>query len=211
MKNVFLHGLGQSSASWGKTLENSDIGSECVCPELSELMEGAASYSALYKGFSDYCETHTERINVCGLSLGGILALNYAVEHPDKVNSLVLIGTQYKMPKALLRFQNLIFSLMPNSSFKEIGFRKADFIGLSKSMMDLDFSAELERITCPAMVIVGAKDKPNRKAAKEMSMKIRGCKFEVIENSGHEVNVDNPKRLAELLNAFYNAEDKCVT
>ncbi len=211
MKNVFLHGLGQSSASWDKTLENSDLGSECACPELSELMDNEVSYPALYKGFSDYCESLSEKVNLCGLSLGGILALNYAVEHPDKVNSLVLIGTQYKMPKALLRFQNLIFRLMPSSSFKDIGFGKADFIGLSKSMIDLNFSAELERITCPVMVIVGAKDKPNRKAAEEMSMKIRGCKFEVVENSGHEVNGDDPKRLAELLNAFYNAEDKCVT
>lgn len=211
MKNVFLHGLGQSSASWGKTLENSDLGSECVCPELSELLKSKASYPALYEGFCDYCESLSEKVNLCGLSLGGILALNYAIEHPDKVNSLVLIGTQYKMPKALLRFQDLIFRIMPNSSFKNIGFGKADFVALSKSMMDLDFSAELERITCPAMVIVGEKDKPNRKAAEEMSMKIRGCKFEVIENSGHEVNVDNPKRLAELLNAFYNPEEKCVT
>lgn len=208
MINVFLHGLGQSSASWRKTLENPGLGSECVCPELSELMEGAASYPALYKGLCDYCERLSEKVNLCGLSLGGILALNYAIDHPDKVNSLVLIGTQYKMPKALLRFQNMIFHLMPSSSFKDIGFDKADFIGLSKSMMNLDFSAELERITCPAMVIVGSKDKPNRKAAEEMSKKIRGCEFEVIENSGHEVNVDAPERLAVLLNEFIGKYDK---
>lgn len=200
MKNVFLHGLGQNSASWDKTVEYLNSGSECVCPQLSEF---GSSYSAIYKGLSDICEMFPEKINLCGLSLGGILALNYAVDHPDKVNSLVMIGAQYKMPKALLKFQNLIFHLMPSSSFKDIGFGKADFIGLSKSMMNLDFSAELERITCPAMVIVGSKDKPNRKAAEEMSVKIRGCKFEVIENSGHEANVDNPKRLAELLCAFW--------
>lgn len=211
MKNIFLHGLGQSSASWDKTIEYLSDGSQTVCPELFELMDNEVSYPALYKVFSGYCEKLPEKINLCGLSLGGILALNYASEHSDKVNSLVLIGTQYKMPKALLRFQNLLFRIMPSSSLKEIGFGKADFIALSKSMMDLDFSAELERITCPALVIVGAKDKPNRKAAEEMSMKIRGCKFEVIENSGHEVNIDNPKRLAELLNTFYNAEDKCAT
>lgn len=206
MKNIFLHGLGQSSASWDKTLEYFSGGSPTACPELSELMDNEASYPDLYKGFSDYCETLPERINLCGLSLGGVLALNYAIEHPDKVNSLVLIGAQYKMPKALLRFQNLIFRIMPSSSFKEIGLGKADFIALSKSMTDLDFSAELERIACPALVIVGAKDKPNRRAAEEMSMKIRGCKFEVIENSGHEVNVDNPKRLAELIDEFWKRQ-----
>lgn len=203
MKSILLHGLVQSSASWDETLENLSFKSECVCPELSELMINEVSYPALYRGFSDYCEKLPEKVNLCGLSLGGILALNYAAEHSEKVNSLVLIGAQYKMPKVLLRFQNLIFRFMPRSSFKDIEFGKADFITLSKSMMNLDFSADLERISCPVMVIVGENDDPNRKAAEEISRKIRGCKFEVIENSGHEVNVDEPKRLAELLSTFW--------
>lgn len=205
MKNVFLHGLVQKSASWSETLENLKFRSECVCPELSELMGKEASYPALYKGFCDYCGGFSGKVNLCGLSLGGILALNYVIEYPDRVNSLVLIGAQYKMPKTMLRLQNMIFKLMPGSSFEDedIGFGKADFIGLSKSMMNLDFSAELESIACPTMVIVGENDNSNRKAAEKMSRKIRGCEFEVIENSGHEVNVDEPKRLAELLTEFF--------
>ncbi len=203
MKNIFLHGLVQNSESWTETLEYLEHKSENVCLELPELTDNEVSYPALYKGFSDYCEKISERINLCGLSLGGILALNYAAEHPDKVNSLVLIGTQYKTPKVLLRFQNLIFRFMPSSSFENIEFGKADFIGLSKSMVNLDLSEELERITCHAMVIVGENDAPNRKAAEEMSKKIFGCKLEVIENSGHEVNVDSPKQLAGLLNVFW--------
>lgn len=203
MKNVFLHGLVQKSASWSETLENLNFKSECVCPELSELMGKESGYPALYNGFCDYCGKIPEKLNLCGLSLGGILALNYVIEYPDRVNSLVLIGAQYKMPKTMLRLQNLIFKLMPGSSFKDIGFGKADFIGLSKSMMNLDFSADLQQIACPVMVIVGENDNSNRKAAEEMSRKIRGCEFEVIENSGHEVNVDEPKRLAELLTRFF--------
>lgn len=205
MKNVFLHGLVQRSASWSETLENLSFKSECVCPELSELMGKEVGYPALYKGFCDYCGEFPEKVNLCGLSLGGILALNYVIEHPDRVNSLVLIGAQYKMPKTMLRLQNLIFKLMPGSSFEDenMWLGKADLIGLSKSMMNLDFSADLEKIACSVMVIVGENDNSNRKAAEKMSKKIRGCEFEVIENSGHEVNVDEPKRLAELLNDFW--------
>lgn len=205
MKNILLHGLVQTAASWDDVLANLDCRSECVCPELSELMGKDASYSALFKGFCDYCGKIPEKLNLCGLSLGGILALNYVIEYPDKVNSLVLIGAQYKMPKTMLRLQNMIFKLMPGSSFEDedIGFEKADFVGLSKSMMNLDFSADLQQIACPVMVIVGENDNSNRKAAEKMSRKIRGCEFEVIENSGHEVNVDEPKRLAELLTQFF--------
>lgn len=104
-----------------------------------------------------------------------------------------------------MRFQNLIFRFMPNSAFKDIGLEKADFIRLSKSMMDLDFGEELEKIACPTLVIVGERDKPNRKAAEEISKKIPGRGFEVIPNSGHEVNADAPKRLAELIGEFWEA------
>ena len=35
-----------------------------------------------------------EDICLCGLSLGGVLALNYAIEHPGKIKVLVLIARQ---------------------------------------------------------------------------------------------------------------------
>lgn len=37
---------------------------------------------------------------------------------------------------------------MPNSMFQQMGFGKKDFIELSKSMMKLDFSQELKKVTC---------------------------------------------------------------
>lgn len=45
------------------------------------------------------CDKFDEPIDWCGLSLGGVLALNYAIERPDKVKSLVLIATPYMIPK----------------------------------------------------------------------------------------------------------------
>ena len=51
------------------------------------------------------------RLNLVGLSLGGLLALNYAVQHPAQINSLVLIGTPYEIPKRLLKLQKLCISV----------------------------------------------------------------------------------------------------
>ena len=33
------------------------------------------------------------------------------------------------------------------------------------------------------------------------------CKLMYIENSGHEVNKDNPERLAQVINEFYSKID----
>ena len=82
-------------------------------------------------------------LNLCGLSLGAVIALNYAIDNPTKVKSLVLIGAQYEMPKILLEFQNIIFNLLPETSFKNIGIIKKDFIKLTNSMISLNFSKDL--------------------------------------------------------------------
>lgn len=202
MRNVLVHGLGQNASSWDMIREYLDF--DCCCPNLPELTaDKTVNYSNLYEGFVKYCGNFSERLNICGLSLGGILALNYAVDFPDRVSSLVLVGTQYRMPKALLKFQNVLFRFMPSSAFGETGFGKKDFISLSRSMMNLDFGANLENLSCRVMAIIGEKDKPNRKAAVEMAEKIRGCELKMITGSGHEVNVDAPRELADLLSGFW--------
>ena len=50
------------------------------------------------------------------------------MEHGEKVQSLVLVGAQYKMPKGLLKFQNIIFRFMPGAAFAKMGIQKDDVI-----------------------------------------------------------------------------------
>ena len=120
-KTIFLHGLGQTSSCWSKTIENIGIEERAVCPNLSTLVQGReANYENLYAAFSDICNEHSEKVNLCGLSLGGVLSLNYAIDHPDMVNSLILIAAQYKMPKKLLSIQNTIFRFMPISFVRQV-------------------------------------------------------------------------------------------
>ena len=110
MKYIFLHGLGQVPSDWETTIKRLDLGLDVDCPNLSDWLSGKeASYLNLYHALESYCEQQEGPLHLCGLSLGGILTLHYALEHAEKVASLVLIGTQYIMPKRLLKFQNMIF------------------------------------------------------------------------------------------------------
>ena len=203
MVHIFVHGLGQIPTSWDNTIETIKYLDNICCPNLCEMLKDKdVTYSALYSSFAEYCNKFDEPINFCGLSLGGVLALNYAIENPMKVNSLVLIAVQYKMPKGLLKFQNFIFRFMPPKMFEETGFSKKDFITLSKTMMDIDFSNTLDSVSCPVLLFCGEKDKANRKASEKLSGILKDNSFEIIENASHEVNIDNPEKLATLLQAF---------
>ena len=94
-----------------------------------------------------YCSNLSEPLDLCGLSLGAVLSLNYAIDNPEKISSLILIAPQYNMPKTLLKIQNIIFHFMPNSAFSKIGLTKKGFIEFTNSMMNIDFSENIKNLT----------------------------------------------------------------
>lgn len=205
MTYMLVHGLGQNATSWQKVIDYMKIDSEkIVSPDLFQFIEaGKIDYRNLYHNFFDYCENQDGSIDLGGLSLGAILSLNYALDRPEKVNSLILINTQYKMPQFLLSVQNVIFQVLPNSVFKKMGLPKKDAIQLMKSMKELDFSMRLSEISCKTLILCGEKDKPNRKAAKQLSNLIMDAKLKFIQNAGHEANVDNPEGMAKIIKSFW--------
>lgn len=202
MKFIFLHGLGQTPFSWNETINNLSSKDDIICLDLFKLNNNF-NYKNLYEEFSNYCESFKSPINICGLSLGGIIALNYAIKNPKKVNSLILIGTQYKMPKLLINIQNLVFKFMKKSSFEQIGIEKDSIIKLSKSVKKLNFTKDLCKISCPTLILCGEKDFFNKIVSVKLNKLIVNSEIKFIEKSGHTVNTDNPKMLATFIESFY--------
>lgn len=202
MKTIFLHGLGQNSDNWKDTVKL--LGDEADCPDLFNLKIENFTYDCIYKSLEKYLQKYKEPINICGLSLGGMLALNYAINNPLKVKSLAVIGVQYVIPKMLMQIQNLIFKFLPNKIFKSVGIEKKDAITLITSMLDLNFENELQKIKCPVIVICGEKDIVNKRIAVKLSQLLVNAEYKEIEKAGHEVNKNNPQQLAEILKEFYN-------
>lgn len=205
MKNIFLHGMGQTASSWEKTISNLPKSAECDCPELSSFYtKGNCTYNTIYSAMCSHLNTLSGKINLCGLSLGAVLGLNYALDYPEKILSLVLIAPQFKMPVLLLKLQNLIFKFMPDSQFSEIGFTKNDFITLTNSMQALDFTDRLNNLSVPTLILCGEKDKANVKSAKKLAAALPDSTFTAIQNASHEVNTENPSEVALIIKDFFS-------
>ena len=205
MKYLYLHGLGQKPDSWDRAIKETKVSGSSISLSLAELSEGKdVTYKELYSAFSEVCEKEDEEIVLCGLSLGAVLALNYAIDHPDKIKALVLIAAQYKMPEKLLKFQNVLFRLMPNSMFKQTGFTKADVISLCGTMAELDFTESLHNVSCPVLIVCGEKDNANKKASKELACYLSKSSFYELLKTGHEVNIEAPEKMAMVLQKFYD-------
>ncbi len=201
---IFVHGSGHKATSWEKTISYMTNNEDIVCPNLSSILEGKeASYENLYSSFVKYCNEFDGQIHLCGLSLGGILALNFALDFPQKVKTLVLIGTPYKVPKVAFSFQNIIFRFLPKSIFETMAFDKKNTFALGDTMKNLDFSDRVKNIKCPTLILCGKKDSANMKSADYLSQSIRSAELKIIENTGHVVNEENPKALADISNEYY--------
>ena len=121
MKKILIHGSGHKAASWDKVISYMNNDKDILCPNLSTILNGKeASYDNLYNSFVEYCNKIDGKIDLCGLSLGGILALNFAIDYPNKVEKLVLIGTPYRVPKVMFSIQNVIFKFLPKKLFETV-------------------------------------------------------------------------------------------
>ena len=208
MQDILIHGLGQTAASWNGMRAHAPA-RPAACPELSALFQdGEYSFESLYRGFSGYCGQFCGPLNLCGLSLGGMLALRYAMDRPDRVNALALAGAQYRTPKGLLRFQNGVFRLLPERAFRGMGLGKAEAIRLMGSMLDVDLGGRLGEIACPVLVLCGERDRANRRAAEELAREIAGAELRIIGGAGHEVNTEAPEALAGAVGAFFRRHER---
>ena len=71
-----------------------------------------------------------------------------------------------------------------------------------KSCVDIDLRKDLKYIENPVLIICGKKDNINKLICSKMNKLISNSEFKIIENAGHEVNMDNPKKLAEIIDNF---------
>ena len=187
MKTILLHGLGQTEQDWKEVvcqLSSSNVD----CPELFSSMENEISYPQILGDLERRYSNVKEPLRICGLSLGALLAIDFAIRHG------------YKVPSLLIDFQNLIFRCMPNKAFDSMGLSKSNTIKLAHSMRSLDFTAQLNNILCPVTILCGKKDTANLKASKRLKELLPQATLHIIPNAGHELNKYAPNMIAEILN-----------
>ena len=202
MAFILVHGLGQDSKSWNDVKKQLDVAVNT--PDLFKLLQNKEyKYQDLYDSFCSYLDCFDEKLCICGLSLGGILALDYAKHHPDKVNSLILIGIPHRIPKFLYMIQGLMFHLMPKDNFKDLGVSKKNIIKLTDSMATLNITNGADKVKCKTLLICGSDDNTNKKSLKPLHELIQNSEVAVIEGAGHAVSEDKPLELAKTISSWW--------
>ncbi len=96
---VFLHGMGGSRTAWEPQLDALAGDFRCVAWDLpgygaSPPTDGPLTFRALTGAVARLLDSlGVDRAPLVGLSLGGMVALHTAVEHPDRIGGLALLDT----------------------------------------------------------------------------------------------------------------------
>jgi 2-succinyl-6-hydroxy-2,4-cyclohexadiene-1-carboxylate synthase len=109
---VLLHGFTQTGRSWAPVLAEVGERYRCFAPDLPGHGDMAWRRPATPGAFVAYLRALPEaRFVLCGYSMGGRLALRFALDHPERVERLVLVSAGPGIADAALRAERLAADL----------------------------------------------------------------------------------------------------
>ena len=75
-------------------------------------------------------------------------------------------------------------------------------------MLSSGLEPYLGDIRVPTLVVAGAKDPTSPDASRRDANGIKGCRFELFEDSGHHIPIESPQKLVDLLTSFIEDASK---
>lgn len=90
---------------------------------------------------------------------------------------------------------------MPSVLFKQ-GFSKMDCLKIIDAVKEKN-SIKVSSIKIPTLIIYGEKDSINKKSTFKLSRDIKNSKLIEIKKSNHQINIEQPKKLADEINIFW--------
>ncbi len=235
---LFLHGSGQSHLTWVlQTRLLAYDGYNIVAPDfpahglsggeaLTSIEDMAAWVLRLADGLG------IDRFILIGHSQGGLVALELAARHPERIDRLVLIGcaaaipvndylvsaSQDRLDAAIKMMTGWGHGLRAHKhdnsqpGFSHLGFGRRLMAANNKAALHADLTAcnnytsgadAAARITVPTLVILAGADKMTPvKFGKKLAEMITDATLVVVDRAGHMLPAEHPDEVNRPLHAF---------
>lgn len=207
---ILLHGLGQTPQSWQDQVTALPEGLRAAAPWLYGLKPNAEDRFSLANASNavgaELVKHGAQRAHLCGLSVGAMVALQFAVDAPDQVARLVLCGAQMRPPKSVLWLQRQMIRATPAARLAQQGVRKDKVQQVMEILADADFTDRLGQVNVPTLVLCGARDRANLPASKLIAQRIPGAELELVPGAGPAPNTERPEEFNAALYRFLTAE-----
>lgn len=223
---LFVHGAGGSCHTWSMQLK-AEIENCCLMaldlPGHARSEGKGASSVQEYRDFIyEFCKAlGLKKIVLAGHSMGGAITQSFALNYPDLLKGIILVGTGARLRVADTVLENakkginlLEYAYSPNTSeelitaaekefgLTEPGVRYNDYLACDK----FDLMQEIQKIKTKALIICGEEDHLTPlKYSKYLQEKIQGSELKLFPNAGHMVMWEQSKQVNASIASFLKA------
>jgi len=220
---LYIHGSGYTEESF-KAQTEAFAGSDAVTLPGHPGGQAFATVEEASAWFARYVEwRHAGRAVAVGNSLGGAIALRWALDFPDQAAALVLVGTGARLrvapdifemierqwPDCIAKLVDLALSPDAQPALRERMRAWHLSVGQESTRRDygacnrFDVMGELQGLKVPTLVIVGSLDRLTPvKYARYLHEHIAGSQLSVIEGAGHVAMAERPREVNASIASF---------
>jgi 3-oxoadipate enol-lactonase len=228
---VFLHGVGSDRSVWRPQLEHFAGRRPCFAFDYpgygdSALMPGATRDDYARAMFAAMDALGIERAHVCGLSLGGVVAIAMHHAAPERCASLIIADSFAVHPQGRAIYGRSMDASRDLAALAEARTPVLLAAGASQALQDevrttmaridpaafrigaeavwlADQRDRVARIHVPVLVIVGDADTVTPPELSEhLADAIPNARLEVIAGAGHLTNIEQPAAFNGLVESF---------
>lgn len=235
---VLCHALGQDHTMWDAVAQWLSQHHRVICPDIrghgrSEIPHGPLSMSDLAADAARVIdEMASGPVVWVGLSIGGMVGQELALQHPDKLTALVLANTTSGYPEAgrqaldervaTVQRQGLgAISEATMARFFTASFRQGQAAAVARhqrlfeamdpegytlaaaAVRGMDTTARLPQIAVPTLVIAGAQDESiPRQMTDMLAQHIPGAQLQTLEGAAHLSAVEQADAFADAVLRF---------
>ncbi|MCC6299600.1 MAG: alpha/beta hydrolase [Anaerolineales bacterium] len=234
---LLIHGLGSSVRDWEMQIPAFAKSYQTVAFDLrghggSQKPQGPYSMSLFAKDAAELIKSlGGAPVHVVGISLGGMVAFQLAVDHPDLVKSLVIVNSG---PEVIVRTMKdrwnvfLRFAIVRLLGMRKMGevlskrlFPKAEqdnlrdtfverwaendpraYADTLRAIVGWSVADRIRNITAPTLVVAADGDYTPVSAKEEYVSKMQNAKLVVIQDSRHAVPVEKPEEFNRTVMEF---------
>jgi pimeloyl-ACP methyl ester carboxylesterase len=224
MKLVMIHGAGASSLSFYYQLRHFRNSKAIDLPghPTGKACESIDLYVDWVRGFNT--ARRYKDVVLCGHSMGGAIALQYALRYPDELKAIILIGTGAKLkvdPKLLkeceeaeddrsewLESHKELYKDVEDD-INQVLMRRTMEIGPQVELNDLiacdqfDVMNKVHKVELPTHVMCGSEDSATPvKFTEYLAANIPGAQHQIIEGGRHFVQLEKYQRVNDQIERF---------
>lgn len=234
---LFIHGLGSSTRDWEMQVPFFSKNFQVVTYDVrghgkSDKPPGPYSVPLFAQDATGLIKAlDLQKTNVVGISMGGMIAFQLAIDAPDLINSLVIVNSgpelvirtmkdrmnlwQRRLIVRLLGMRKmgavLGGRLFPKPEHEEIRQLFADrwaendtraYQDAMNALVGWSVSDRLSQIACPVLVIAADEDYTPISAKEAYVKKLRDAEFVVVPDSRHATPVEHPEVFNQVVDSF---------